>query len=79
MTEQAIPPEPNRKEELAYLKYLEKSWNQDPWLTIHPKLYGAGPFRLYWRNYRNMQMEYRKTFLKNFLLSVGVAWPVILL
>jgi len=78
MTESAIPNQPSRQEELAYLNDLEKSFSQDPIITIHPKLYGASPFRMYWRNYHEMQIEYRKTFLKNFLLSIGLSWPVII-
>jgi hypothetical protein len=79
MKEDTIPPEPTREQELSYLDYLQKSFSEDPFITIHPKLYGASPFRLYWRYYHEMQLEYRKTFLKNFMLSVGIAWPLIVL
>jgi hypothetical protein len=78
MTEEAIPPLPTREQEIAYLDHMEKSFLEDPILTIHPKLYGASPFRLYWRYYHEMQMEYRKTFLKNFLISAGLAWPLVI-
>lgn len=79
VTEDAIPPEPTRQEELAYLDSLEKSLLKDPWITLHPKKYMASPYRLAYVNYREMQLEYRKTFLKNFALSVLLSWPLTIL
>jgi len=79
MTEDAIPPEPTREQELNYLDWLEKSFSEDPIVTLHPKMYSAGPFRLHYRYRKETQKEYRKTFLKNFLLSVGLTWPLIIL
>jgi hypothetical protein len=79
MTQDAIPPEPSREDELRYLSWLENSFSEDPFITLHPKLYSAGPYRLYYRNRVEMRKEYRKTFLKNFVLSVGFTWPLIVL
>lgn len=78
MTTEAIPPLPNREQELNYLKWLEKSFSEDPFVTLHPKLYQAGPFRLYYRYWKEMLGEYKKTFLKNFVLTVGLTWPLII-
>ena len=78
MSEDAIPAEPTREQEIAYLDFLQKSFSEDPFITIHPKLYGASPFRLYWRNYHEMQLEYRKTFLKNFIMSAVLCWPLVI-
>jgi len=77
MLEDAIPPEPSRDEELKYLNWLEKSFSEDPFITLHPKLYSAGPYRLYYKYRVQMKKEYRKTFFKNFILSVGFTWPLI--
>ena len=79
MTEDAIPPEPTREQELKYLGWLEKSFSEDPIVTLHPKMYSAGPYRLHYRYRKETQKEYRKIFLKNFLLSVGFTWPLIIL
>jgi hypothetical protein len=78
MTEDAVPPEPNREEELQYLNWLEKSFSEDPFITLHPKRYSAGPFRLYYKYRVQLKKEYKKTFLKNFLLSLGITWPLII-
>lgn len=78
MTEEAIPPEPNREEELQYLNWLEKSFSEDPFITLHPKRYAASPYRLYYKYRVQMKKEYRKTFVKNFLLSIGITWPIII-
>jgi hypothetical protein len=78
MSEDAIPPEPSREEELKYLNWLEKSFSEDPFITLHPKRYSAGPFRLYYKYRVQMKKEYRKTFFKNFVMSVGLTWPLII-
>jgi hypothetical protein len=79
MKEEAIPPLPTREEELSYLDNLEKSFYKDPWITLHPKKYAASPYRMSYIHYREMQMEYRKTFVKNFIVSVFLSWPAIIL
>ena len=79
MTEEAIPPEPTRDEELQYLGWLEKSFSTDPIVTLHPKKYSASPYRLHYKHRKEMRKEYKKTFFKNFLLSVGLTWPLIML
>ena len=78
MTDEAIPPEPTRQQEIQYLDYLQKSFSEDPFITIHPKLYGASPYRHYFRYYQEMQFEYRKTFIKNMMCSIVVSWPLII-
>jgi hypothetical protein len=78
MTVEATPPLPSREEELSYLKYLENSFYKDPWITLHPKLYQASPYRGYYIYWKELQKEYRKTFLKNFFASVAISWPLII-
>jgi hypothetical protein len=78
-TEDEIPAEPTREEEIAYLKYLSESFATDPWFTIHPKMYQASPHRLWYKNMVEYKHQYRKTFLKNFLFSVGLSTPLVLL
>jgi len=78
MSESAIPPEPTREQEISYLKYLEKSFSKDPWVTIHPKMYQASPYRLWYKNVFAYKKEYRKTFMKNFVLTDVLAWPIII-
>lgn len=78
MSESAIPQEPTREEEISYLNYLSDSFSSDPWFTIHPKIYQASPHRLWIKNMVEYRKEYRKTFFKNFILSGGITWPLIL-
>lgn len=78
-TEDAIPAEPTRAEEIAYLKYLSNSFASDPWITIHPKMYQPSPHRLWYKNIVEYKYQYRKTFLKNFFYSMIMALPATLL
>ncbi len=78
-SEDEIPPEPTREEEISYLKYLSESFASDPWFTIHPKLYQPSPHRLWYKNMVEYKHQYRKTFLKNFLYSSCLALPLTLL
>lgn len=79
MKEEKIPPVPTREQELEYLDFLEKSIDSDPWITIHPKQYMAGPHRLRYKKRIEMRKEYYKTYAKNFLISVTLSWPLIML
>lgn len=79
MKEEKIPPLPTREQELEYLDFLEKSIDTDPWITIHPKQYMAGPHRLRYKKRIEMRKEYYKTYAKNFLISVTLSWPLIIL
>lgn len=76
MTEEALPPLPTRKEELDYLKFLEKSISTDPIITLRPKRYSAGPLRLRWKAMAQMRHEYRKTLFLNFLQNSILFLPV---
>lgn len=76
MTEEAIPAEPTRKQELDYLKWFAGSIAKDPIFTVHPRLHGPSPKRLYYKHGLELKKEYRKTFLKNFILSGLLAWPL---
>lgn len=78
MSESAIPPEPTREQEISYLNYLVKSFSSDPWITLHPRMMQAAPFRLLYKNAFEHIKEYRRTFLKNFLLTDFFAWPLII-
>lgn len=78
MNEPEIPREPTREEEISYLNYLNKSFASDPWIAIHPKMYQASPYRLWYKNVFKYKKEYRKTFLKNFLYSILLSWPLII-
>jgi hypothetical protein len=78
MTTEATPPLPTRQDELNYLDWLEKSFSEDKVLTIHPKLYAASPYRNYFRYWKELHKEYRKTFALNFLASVVLSWPLII-
>jgi hypothetical protein len=78
MTVEALPPVPTREQELKYLDWLQKSFSEDRIFTRHPKLYGASPFRLHFRNYVETKREYLKTFLKNFVASIALSWPLII-
>lgn len=77
MKKDEVPPLPTRDQELAYLNYLEKSIATDPWFSIRTKRYMASPWRLYWKKNIEMRKEYRKTFFKNFLISVCLSYPLI--
>jgi hypothetical protein len=77
MLTEKIPSEPTREQELDYLNWLEKSFSEDPWVAFHPKLYQPGPHRLMTKTVFGYRKEYRKTFYKNFLLSVFLGWPLI--
>jgi hypothetical protein len=79
VTEDAIPPLPTRQEELAYLDWLEKSIGEDPIITLRPKRYMAGPLRLRWKILTQYRNEYRKTFVKNFLLCTVLFSPLSIL
>jgi hypothetical protein len=79
METEKIPAEPTREQELAYLKWLENSFKTDKIVTLHPKHYGASPWRLQFKNFQEMRSEYKKTFIKNFFLVNILSWPVLLL
>ena len=79
MSEDKIPAEPTREEEISYLKYLTESFTSDPWITIHPKLYQPSPYRLWYKNMFEYKHQYRKTFLKNFIVSIGLSSPIVIL
>jgi len=78
MLEPAIPKEPTREQEISYLNYLVKSFNSDPLFTIHPRMTQASPHRLWYKNAFEYRKEYRKTLLKNFVLTDFLAWPLII-
>lgn len=78
MSESAIPPEPTRDQEISYLNHLVKSFSSDPFITFHPKMYQASPYRLWYKNAFEYKHEYRKTFLKNFLFTDFLLWPLII-
>jgi len=78
MKKDEIPPLPTRQQELDYLKYLEKSISTDPWFVLRTKKYMASPWRLYWKKNIEMRKEYRKTFFKNFLISVVLSYPLVI-
>lgn len=78
MSEPEKVSEPTREEEVNYLKYLIKSFSTDPWIALHPKMYQASPHRLWYKNVFEYKKEYRKTLLKNFLLSDLLCWPLII-
>jgi hypothetical protein len=77
MLEDKIPVEPTREQEIGYLKWLEKSTREDPWLTLHPKLHANSPYRLEVKTKMVYRKEYRKKFYLNFALTTIIAWPVI--
>ena len=76
MLEEDIPPVPTRQQELEYLDWFEKSISTDKWLTWHPRFSSAGPKRLRYKAKMEMKHEYRKTFLKNFILTASLAVPL---
>jgi len=78
MSESAVAAEPTREQEISYLNYLVKSFSSDPWVTLHPKMYQASPYRLWYKNVFTYRKEYRKTFFKNFVLTDFLAWPLII-
>lgn len=78
VSEDAIPPEPTREEEISYLKYLTESFASDPWFTIHPKIYQASPHRLWYKNMVEYKYQYRKNFLKNFIGSCLISSPLVI-
>lgn len=77
-SEDAIPAEPTREQEISYLKYLSESFASDPWFTIHPKIYAASPHRLWYKNMVEYRYQYRKTFTLNFLLSCFLTSPIVI-
>lgn len=79
MSTEKVPELPTREEEKSYMKWLLESFSSDPWLTVHPKLYSAGPHRLYFKYWVDMKKEYRRTFWKNFIVSTVACWPLIIL
>jgi hypothetical protein len=79
METEEIPPEPTREQELAYLKWLENSFKTDKIVTLHPKHYGASPFRLTFKYSQERRWEYKKTFVRNFFLVNVLSWPLLLL
>lgn len=79
MTTESIPPLPSREQEINYLKWLEKSFSEDPIVTLHPKFYEASPYRMAYRYRVEARSEYRRTFMKNFAVSIALSWPLIIL
>ena len=79
MSEEKIPALPTRQQEKDYLHWLEGSFATDPFLTLHPKLYSAGPHRMHFKYSQEMKKEKYKTFLKNFVVSAVLSWPLIIL
>lgn len=77
MLEDKIPTEPTREQEVEYLKWLEKSTREDPWLTLHPKLYANSPYRLEWKTKVAYRKEYRRKFYQNAILASFLCWPLI--
>lgn len=78
MKAEPIPALPTREQELDYLKYLEESISTDPWITLRPKKYMCGPWRLYYKNLYTMKREYYKKFFYNFMISsVGLSGIII--
>jgi hypothetical protein len=71
-----IPELPTREEEIKYMKFLENSFLDDSFLTIHPRKNMAAPYRLEYKNRIKYKNEYRKTFLKNLVASVFLAAPL---
>lgn len=72
-----VPELPSRQDELKYLKWLEKSVLSDPWVTLNPSKYMAGPNRLNLKSRKEMRKEYRKTFYLNGLTFMVLANPII--
>lgn len=79
MKREQVPELPTRQQELGYLKWLEKSLLSDPWITINPSKYMAGPNRLNLKSRKEMRKEYRKTFFFNGLVTLALANPIIYL
>lgn len=78
MKVEEVPPLPTREQEVQYLKDLENSFLDDPWITLHPRKYMAGPWRLAYKNYQRYKKEYYKTFVLNGIVSFFAASPLIL-
>ena len=78
MEKDVIPALPTREQELAYLKWLERSFGTDKNITLHPKHYGASPFRLQFKNFQAYKSEYYKTFFLNFVWANIIFSPVII-
>ena len=72
-----VPDIPSRQDELKYLKWLEKSVLSDPWVTLNPSKYMAGPNRLNLKSRKEMRKEYRKTFYLNGLTFMVLVNPII--
>lgn len=72
-----VPELPSRQDELKYLKWLEKSVLSDPWITLNPSKYMAGPNRLNLKSRKEMRKEYRRTFYLNGLTFMVLTNPII--
>lgn len=72
-----VPELPSRQDELKYLKWLEKSVLSDPWVTLNPSKYMAGPNRLNLKSRKEMRKEYRRTFYLNGLTFMVLTNPII--
>lgn len=73
--EPAIPREPTRAEEVAYLDWLENQFLHDKW--IHPKTHKlmAGPKRWPFKNYQELKKQYNVTFIVHFGLGCLITYP----
>ena len=53
--EDAIPREPTRDEELAYIEWLRKEFRSDPWFSLRFRKYTPNPKRWAWKNAREIK------------------------
>ena len=73
--EQRTPPVPTQQDENEYMDFLEESFRSDPWLHYRFRKYMAGPKRIPWKNAREIQSQYRVTFVCHWMLGSALFWP----
>mmetsp|Transcript_15475 Transcript_15475/g.17194 ORF Transcript_15475/g.17194 Transcript_15475/m.17194 type:complete len:165 (+) Transcript_15475:15-509(+) len=77
--EPAVPPLPNRQQELDYMKELESEFRQDRWIHTRFRKLQAGPLRKPYIKSRTLLQRERFEYGLNFVIGAILSTPVAIL
>lgn len=76
ITEDAVPPLPNRQQELDYLEELEKDFRSDSWLHYRFRKLQAGPLRKPYKRVHELKKMEKVDYIINFSIGALVFSPL---
>jgi len=62
--------------QLIYFYRLQEDLKKDPWITVRPRKYTAGPRRIPFKRIKELKDRMRTEFLINWILGCAIFWPV---